>query len=141
MSPLLLLLAAGLAQQGTTPAAQKPADTKPAASPTEEQQLPEEDENLRPKEYAFNPLQATREIRTGDFYMKKGKYKAAVGRYREATRWNPQMAEAFRKLGEAEEKQDDMKEARAAYQKSLEIDSDSKAAGEVKKRMQKLPAS
>jgi len=103
--------------------------------------LPEEDESLRPKDYAFNPLQATREVQTGDFYMKKGKYKAAVARYTEATRWNPQMAEAFRKLGEAEEKQDDPKEAREAYQKSLELDPDSKAAGEVKKRLQKLAAS
>jgi tetratricopeptide (TPR) repeat protein len=137
MSPLLLLLAVGLAQQGSPPAAQKPPDAAKSA----EDQLPEEDESLRPKVYAFNPLQATREVQTGDYYMKKGKYKAAVARYTEATRWNPQMAEAFRKLGEAEEKEDDPKAAREAYQKSLEIDPNSKAAGEVKKRLQKLGVS
>jgi tetratricopeptide (TPR) repeat protein len=137
MSPLLLLLALGLAQQGATPPAQKP----DGAAKSAEDQLPEEDESLRPKVYAFNPLQATKEVQTGDFYMKKGKYKAAVARYTEATRWNPQMAEAFRKLGEADEKEDDTKGAREAYQKALEIDPSSKAAGEVKKRLQKLGVS
>jgi tetratricopeptide (TPR) repeat protein len=137
MSPALLLLALGMAQQSDAPTAQKPA--KPAASA--EDQLPEEDEGARPKVYAFNPLQATHEVATGDFYMKKKNFKAATARYLEATRWNPQMAEAFRKLGEAEEKQDDTKQARVAYQKSLELDPDSKSAAEVKKRLQKLGAS
>jgi predicted negative regulator of RcsB-dependent stress response len=41
-------------------------------------------------------------------------------------------------LGEADEKEDDTKGAREAYQKALEIDPSSKAAGEVKKRLQKL---
>ncbi len=69
---------------------------------------------------------------------RRRKCRAAVARYTEATRWNPQMAEAFRKLGEADEKEDDTKGAREAYQKALEIDPSSKAAGEVKKRLQKL---
>jgi hypothetical protein len=61
MSPLLLLLALGLAQQGAAPAPSKPSDAAKSA----EDQLPEEDESLRPKEYAFNPLQATKEVQGG----------------------------------------------------------------------------
>jgi tetratricopeptide (TPR) repeat protein len=137
MSPALLLLALGLGQQNADSSQAK----KPPAPASAEDQLPEEDESLRPRVYAFNPLQATREVATGDFYFKKKNYKAAVARYTEATKWNPQMAEAFRKLGEAEEKQDDTKEAREAYQKALEIDPASKSAAEVKKRLQKLGAS
>jgi len=137
MSPVAFLLALGMAQQSDAAAPQKPAKPTPSA----EEQLPEEDEAARPKVYAFNPLQATHEVATGDFYMKKKNYKAAAARYLEATRWNPQMAEAFRKLGEAEEKKDDTKQAREAYRKSLAIDPDSKSASEIKKRLQKLGAS
>ena len=140
MSFSLLLLAVGLAQQSGTPPKLKRPDGTPPAS-TNEQVPAEEDEQLKPKEYAFNPIQAAKEVRTGDYYMKRGKYKAAVARYQEATRWNDQMAEAYRKLGEAEEKQDEPKLAREAYQHFLERDPDSKQAAEVRKRLQKLPAS
>ncbi len=138
MSLPLLVLAVGLMQQGgASPAANPPA--KPPQAPTEDAP-PEEDDALKPKDYAFNPLQATREVRTGDFYMKKGKYKAAVARYLEATRWNNQMADAYRKLGEAEEKQDEPKLAREAYQHFLELSPDSRQAAEVRKHLQKIPA-
>ena len=42
---------------------------------------PEEDENLKTKEYSFNPLQAQKELNIGNFYFKKGSYKAAAGRF------------------------------------------------------------
>ena len=56
------------------------------------------------KEYAFNPLQAQKEIRTGNYYFKKGSYRAAAGRFEEATKWNGGEPEAWLRLGEAEEK-------------------------------------
>ena len=38
-------------------------------APAKEQAPPEEDETLQPrKEYAFNPLQAEKEVKTGQFY-------------------------------------------------------------------------
>jgi tetratricopeptide (TPR) repeat protein len=134
--PLLLLATALLAQSDTAGA-----PAKSSTPPAQEQKPPEEDDSAKPIEYTFNPLNATKDIRTGDFYMKKGNYKAAVARYLEATKWNPQLGEAYRKLGEAEEKFDEPKEARDAYQKFLDIDPDSKDAAAVRKRLQKLGAS
>ena len=64
--------------------------------------LPEEDEDLIPRaEYFFNPIQAAEEFKVGEFYWKRGSYQAAAGRYEEATKWDPNHAEAFFKLAEA----------------------------------------
>ncbi len=117
--------------------AQEPKAAVPPAA-QQEQAPPEEDENLRPKDYAFNPLQATKEMATGDFYMHKGKFQAAANRFREATKWNPGLPEAFLKLGEAEEKNHDRKAAKEAYQHYLELAPDSRNAKEVQHKMTKL---
>ncbi len=139
MSLPLLLMAVALVQNGDAAAAPKLPPAAPGSAPApQEQSPPEEDESLAPKEYAFNPIQAAKEIRTGDFYWKKGKYKAAVARYREATRWNNQSAEAFRKLGEAEEKQEEPKLAKEAFEQALSLGPDPKEAGEIRKHLQKL---
>lgn len=98
---------------------------------------PEEDELLTAKrsEYEFNPLQAQKEIRVGGFYMKKGSYRAAAGRYLEATMWDPTSAEAFFKLGEAREKAGDRKGRAEAWAKFLELAPEDKRAAEVKKKL------
>lgn len=110
-------------------------DPKPPAT---EQAPPEEDENLRPKDYAFNPLQAAKELTTGDFYMHKGKFQAAANRFLEATKWNPTLAEAFLKLGQAEEKNKDKKAAKDAYQHYLELAPDARNAKEIQRKIEKL---
>src|SRR5579862_1210154 len=92
----------------------------PPKEPTKQQkesEPPEEDDAAKPKEYAFNPLQAEKELQVGEFYMKKGSYGAAVKRFEEATKWNPQLADAYLKLGEAAEKYKDLKAAKEAYAK------------------------
>ena len=67
---------------------------------------PEEDKSIAVKEYAFNPLQAQKEIRTGNYYFKKGAFRAAAGRFEEATKWNERRAGGLaaprRGRGEAE---------------------------------------
>jgi len=115
----------------------KSAQPKPADRPQvqQEQEPPEEDENLKPKEYAFNPLEAERDLKIGNYYFKKGNYKAAVSRFREATRWNPSYAEAYRRLGESEEKMKDQAAAQEAYAKYLELAPDAKDAGAIKKKL------
>src|SRR5215469_15059485 len=108
-----LLLCAWLAA-----AAQEPSKTPPPQVQTP----PEEDETLAaPKEYAFNPLQATKEVQVGNYYYKLGKYKAAAGRFREATKWNPNFPDAWLRLGETEEKRHDGKAAKEAYTKYLAL--------------------
>jgi tetratricopeptide (TPR) repeat protein len=119
-----------------------PAQSKDAAPPKltqpKESEPPEEDDSAKPKEYAFNPLQAEKEVTVGNFYMKKGSYTAAVARFTEATRWNPTLAEAYLRLGEAEEKFKDPKAAKEAYSKYLQLAPDAKNAAEIKKKLSKL---
>ena len=108
-------------QQPTTPATQEP---------------PEEDTNLvETKEYSFNPIQAEKEVKTGNFYAKKGNFKAASKRFLEATKWNPGMAEAWLRLGETLEKSKDTKGAKEAYAKYLELAPDAKNAAQIKKKL------
>jgi tetratricopeptide (TPR) repeat protein len=111
----------------------KPSD-QPKAQP-QEQEPPEEDENLKPKEYPFNPLEAENDVKIGNFYFRQGKYKAALNRFREATRYNPTLAEAFLRLGDAEEKLKDKQAAQAAYAKYLELSPDAKNAEAIKKKV------
>ncbi len=116
---LLILLTAGLAAG----LQQKP------------QEPPEEDETLATREYSFNPLQAEKELKVGNFYFKKGSYRAAALRFREATRWNPSYAEAWLRLGEAQEKLGDQKAAREAYGKFLSLAPKHKRAAEIRKKV------
>jgi len=115
--------------------AQDPKPQKPAEPAGQEQLPPEEDESLKPKEYAFNPLQAQHDLQIGNYYFKKGNYKAAMSRFREATRWNPGYAEAYLRLGESEEKLHDKPAARQAYAKYLELSPDGKEADAIKKKL------
>ncbi len=108
------------------------AQQKPAPEP------PEEDESLATKEYSFNPLQAEKELKVGNFYWKKGNYKGAAGRYREATRWQPDLAIAWLRLGEAEEKLKNEAGAREAYRKFVELAPNDKRAAEVRKKLASL---
>jgi tetratricopeptide (TPR) repeat protein len=106
--------------------------------PAEEQEPPEEDANLKPKVYAFNPLQANKELQVGTEYFKKHSYKAAAGRFREATRWNPNLAEAWLRLAEAEEKRKNRQDAKEAYAKYLALQPEAKDAGEIRKKIASL---
>src|SRR4051794_31527743 len=130
-----LLIACALAQEpqpqlkkrdGKTPAKQE------SAVP------PEEDKSLAVREYGFNPVQAQKEIRTGNYYFKKGSYRAAAGRFEEATKWNSGEPEAWLRLAEAEEKLREKKAAHDAYEKYLELASDAKNADEIRKKLEKL---
>jgi tetratricopeptide (TPR) repeat protein len=103
------------------------------------QEPPEEDESLKTKEYAFNPLQASKEVKVGDYYFKKRNYKAAALRFREATRWNPGFAEAFLKLGESEEKLNDRAAAKDAYAKYLDLNPSAKDADAIRKKLTGKP--
>jgi len=115
---------------------------EPAKAPAEqapgEQEPPEEDANLKPKEYSFNPLQANKEMQVGNEYWKKHSYKAAAMRFREATRWNPNLADAWLRLAEAEEKRRNPKDAKEAYSKYLELQPDAKDAAEIRKKLARL---
>jgi tetratricopeptide (TPR) repeat protein len=120
LTALLLFAAVSAAQQ---PAPQEP---------------PEEDELSKPKEYTFNPLQAEKELKVGKFYSKKNSWRAASARFLEATRWDPNLSEAWRRLGEAKEKLKDEPGAADAYAKYVELAPDAKDAPELRKRVKEL---
>lgn len=124
---------------GPQPPPQPPQKKLQTPPPKAEEEPPEEDESLIPKEYALNPLEAAKNITAGNFYFKKGNFKAAAKRYLEATRWDPGSAEAFLKLGESDEKLKDRAGAREAYTKYLGLAPDSKNAELIKKKIAKWP--
>lgn len=135
----LLLACAAPGLRGT------PADDlkkeRPQAPPSTKEEAPkEEDESLAPteEEFSFNPLQAEKDVKVGDYYFKKGSYRAAAQRYRRATKWDGGYAEAWLRLGEAEEKQKDPQAAKEAYAKYLELSPEAKNAAEIRKKVEKL---
>ncbi len=145
---LALGSAAGLFSQTKStsappPQQQKSTQAKPSTPPARQgsdEELPPEDDDgsVRPKVYAFDPLECERNIKVGNFYMHQGKpagYRAALGRYEDATKYNPTSAEAFFKLGEAEEKLKDKDAARTAFQRVVRLAPDSKLAQEAKKKL------
>jgi len=115
------------------------AQSKPAPpSATQEQEPPEEDPDLKPKVYEFNPLEAQGNITAGNFYYKKGNYRAASRRYLEATKWDPTSGEALLKLAESDEKRHEFAGAREAYTKYLALDPPPKDSDAIKKKLAKL---
>jgi tetratricopeptide (TPR) repeat protein len=133
----LLALSAALGPRGALAddlKKERPKDT----TITKEEVPKEEDENLGTKEYSFNPLQAEKEVRVGEYYFKKGSYRAAALRFREATKWNQGYGEAWLRLGETAEKQKDAKTVKEAYAKYLEVAPDAKDAAEIRKKLEKL---
>ncbi len=123
-------------QSGTAPASQKQAQAPAAQPPSEdEQEPPEEDESVAPEKFPLDPLESDRNIRVGNFYWHKGDYRAALARYERATKYNPSSADAFFKVGEAEEKLKRKDAAKSAFQRVIQIAPDSKAAREARKKL------
>lgn len=128
--------------QTQPPVLQKPKTEEKAKPPqptqsNDEENPPEEDESVMPEKFVLNPLESERNIRVGNYYWHKGKYRAAAGRYTRATRYNPNSPEAFFKLGEAEAKLKNTDAARQAFQRVMALAPDSKLASEAKKKLSK----
>jgi tetratricopeptide (TPR) repeat protein len=134
-----LLVAAGLFPAAKTVLGQLDSNGLPPPLVPKTQLPPDEDKANAPQEtFSFNPVQSKREMTAGDFYFKKGNYTAAVARYDRATKWNEGNAEAWLRLGEAQEKKSNAKAAADAYRKYLELSPDAKNADDVKKKLAKL---
>jgi tetratricopeptide (TPR) repeat protein len=148
--PILLL--AGLtplaAQDQTNPPTNpqtappdKPGELKDRPKPkTSGKQMvpPEEDKSYATEDFSFNPLESEKWVGVGDYYWKKGKYTAAAGRYDAATKYNDGNAEAWLKLGKAEEKLKDTAGAKAAYTKYLAVAPEAKDAAEIRKKLDRM---
>ena len=140
------LLLAGLmplaAQEQTAPQTTPPKPQLEERTPPKtsgKQAVPaEEDKSFLSEEHSFNPLQSQKSVETGDFYFRKGKVQGAANRYLDATMWNEGNAEAWLKLGKAEEKLKDPQEAKKAYTKYLDLAPDTKEAAAVRKKLASL---
>ncbi len=86
----------------------------------------------------YDPYHAEKDLEAGTFYLKKGRYDAAIDRFEEALRYQPHLGKAYRLLGEAHEKKGDRAEAVKAYEKYLEILPGAKDARKIRKRTEKL---
>ncbi len=132
--PVALLLFAGVCACADDLKKERPK----APQSTQEEIPPEEDTSIAVKEYSFNPLQAEKELKIGNYYFRKGSYRAAAQRFREATKWNEGYADAWLRLGEAEEKLKDKPAAKEAYSKYVELAPESKNLPDIKKKLEKL---
>jgi len=101
----------------------------------------DEAEANKPKEY--NPLEAERNFRVGDFYLKKKNYAAAIQRYLEAIGYQPNLVKAYDVLGKVYEKTGDTDKAKQLYRDFLQKNPESSKVTEFRARLAKLggPAS
>lgn len=134
-----LAFAAIAPAQDALPPQEKDAPAAAQDQPSPDQLPPLEDKSKTEDEhFAFNPVQSKKDVTVGEFYFKKSDFKAAAGRFRDATRRNDGNAEAWLRLGDAEEKMNDLKAAREAWEKYLQIAPQAKNAAEVRKKVEKL---
>ena|ERR1700687_1681623 len=88
-----------------------------------------------PEEPAPDPYHAAKSVEIGQFYMKKGKYDAAIDRFQLAIRYQPKLALPRRLIAEAYEKQKDKPAAVEWYQKYLETLPHAQDADQVRRRI------
>jgi tetratricopeptide (TPR) repeat protein len=133
------LAVAALAAARQTQAPRDQDNLPPAEGQISPDQLPPEEDKAKVEEhYTFNPVQSIKDVRIGEFYFKKGDFKAAAGRFRDATKRNDGNAEAWLRLGDAEEGMKDTKAAQEAWEKYLQLAPKAKNAAEVRKKLEKL---
>ena len=83
-------------------------------------------------------MHAEKSVEIGQFYMKKGKYDAAIERFQLAIRYQPKLALPRRLIAEACEKKKDKSAAVEWYQKYLEALPHAEDADKIRKRMETL---
>jgi tetratricopeptide (TPR) repeat protein len=86
----------------------------------------------------YDPHRADKCIEIGDYYLKRGNYRAAESRYREALEWKPGDAMATFKMGEVMEKIGNLVQARQNYQAYLKILPDGPLSKDAKKALARI---
>ncbi len=92
----------------------------------------------KPQAPEFSPYRATEDVSVGKFYMRKGRYDAAISRFRGAAEHDPRWATPHLYLGEAYEKKGDPGHAIAEYREYLKIRPSAKDGKEIRKRIAQL---
>jgi tetratricopeptide (TPR) repeat protein len=86
----------------------------------------------------WDPLRANKSMEVGTYYLKRGNYDAAIDRFEEAARLQPNLARPHLKLGETWEKKKDLPKAVAAYRKYLELYRTAPDGNKVRKKIADL---
>jgi tetratricopeptide (TPR) repeat protein len=90
------------------------------------------------KEKSYNPLEAERNFRVGDFYFKKKNYAAAIQRYMEALDYQPNLVKAYEALGRAYEKSGNAEKAKEVYRDYIRKNPESTKVPEFQSRLARL---
>ena len=90
------------------------------------------------EEPAYNPYLAERNLQIGAYYLKTGKYDAAIERLKDSIRYKPNYAKPHLLLAQAYEKKGEKAEALAYYRKYLEILPRADNAAKIQKRIAHL---
>ena len=93
----------------------------------------------KPKE--FNPLEAERNFRVGDFYFKRKNYTAAIQRYLEAIEYQPNLVKAYEALTRAYERKGETEKARRVCLDFIQRNPNSPKKTEFESRLAKLAKS
>jgi tetratricopeptide (TPR) repeat protein len=88
--------------------------------------------------HPFDPHQAAKDVEVGEFYFKRGNYKAAISRFRSALQSKPNDAVATFRLAEALEKDNQLAEATREYSLYLDIVPTGDYAAEAKDALERL---
>lgn len=88
--------------------------------------------------HPWNPMKASKDIEVGDFYFKRGNYKAAVDRYKEALYYKENDAVATYRLAVCQEKLGDKDDARKNFEQYLKILPAGPYAKEARASLEKL---
>lgn len=127
---ILAVMAAGALAFGALPAFAQASKLEKGPPPPAEPAPP-------PKP-VWDPLHAAKSIEIGKFYLKKGKYGAAIDRFREAARLQPGLAEPYLLIGQTYEKTDFPEKAITAYREYLKLYPSSPDHKKVLERIKKL---
>jgi len=88
--------------------------------------------------HPWNPMKASKDIEVGNFYFRRGNYKAALDRYKEALYYKENDAVATYRLAVCQEKIGDKDEARKNFEQYLKILPEGPYAKDARASLEKL---
>jgi Flp pilus assembly protein TadD len=114
------------------------------AHPNSSSTVSEQEAGIKPggisEFHTWDPHKAAKDIEVGNFYFRRGNYRAAEDRYREALTYKENDAVATFRLAESLEKLGVLDDARAEYESYLKILPHGPEASEAQKALEKLKA-